>query len=437
MFEHLKWNNKLPSKNSFAPLLLVFSLIGIPQCLMAEDLKVWSGYPELAPFYERVAAGMKEQFPDVNITIESIPLREHEKRVALGLSSGSAGAVVVELPRSTATRYLQNELLSKAPADVADFVNNSENYGEFFSDAASHDGTVYAIPLFRGQGALFYNTDMFDAAGLKGPPTTMEEFTDVASKLTQRDADGNPQVSGWSLRLSGGGQGIAEKFWINMFQYGGNLIDETDGKWRSEVGGDAGQKAFAQYLDNVHTLKNVTVEMPADAEAFEREQTAMFIRESWVIGDIASKSPDLNYATAPLPVGTIGLPANLYVSAEGAAAEAAWAFATATNEPEHLVWMLENVGWLPNRSNVDYSPVLDKTPAFGGFLDYPSNYQFFTLPAIGPIEEILTRVAAALTDAFADADLAGDTDAQIEILSEVQDDINKILEREGLLAEYK
>ena len=36
----------------------------------------------------------------------------------------------------------------------------------------------------------------------------------------------------------------------------------------------------------------------------------MFIRESWVIGDIASKAPNLAYATAPLPRGSIALPTN-------------------------------------------------------------------------------------------------------------------------------
>ena len=402
----------------------------------AQDITVWSGFPELAPFYEHVAEGMRADHPGISVTVEAIPLREHERRVALGLSSGSAGAVVVELAKSTATRYLENDLLTQAPADVADFVTDPANFGPFFVDAASIGGDVYGVPLFRGQGALFYNLDMFEKAGLSGPPSTMEEYTDYASKLTERDADGNPTVSGWSLRLSGGGQGIAEKFWINMFQYGGNLLEEAgDGQWRSNIADGAGRSAFAQYLENVHTLNNVAVEMPADAEAFERQQTAMFIRESWVIGDIAAKAPDLNYATAPLPVGSIALPANLYVSAEGEEAEAAWIFALATNKPENLVWLLDNVGWLPNRSGVDYSPVTSKQPAFGAFVDYPDGYQFFTLPSIGPIEEILTRVAATLTDSFADADLAGDTAAIDALLTEMEDDVNKILEREGLLAE--
>ena len=151
------------------------------------------------------------------------------------------------------------------------------------------------MPLFRGQSALYYNTAMFEAAGLGEPPTTMDEFTSYAEKLTQRDASGNPTVSGWSLRLSGGGAGIAEKFWINMFQYGENLVEQqADGKWRASFANDAGLAALRQYIDNVQGLKTVTVEMPADAEAFEREQTAMFIRESWVIGDIASRRPASN-----------------------------------------------------------------------------------------------------------------------------------------------
>lgn len=404
---------------------------------MAQTVTIWSGYPEMAAYYEHVAQGMRETHPDVTIDVQAIPLREHERRVALGLSSGSAGSVVIEAPGSTAARYIENELLNPAPDDVAAFVSDPENFGEFFVDAVSFEGTVYGVPLFRGQSALFYNLDMFEAAGLSEPPATMEEYTEYAEMLTERDGSGSPVVTGWSLRLSGGGQGIAEKFWINMFQFDGGLMMEEiePGLWRVNLNTEAGRAALGQYLDNVHTLRTVTVEAPADAEAFEREQTAMFIRESWVIGDIAEKAPDLNYATAPLPYGAIALPANLYVSAEGEDAEAAWAFLLAANEPDNLVWLLENVGWLPNRQNVDYSPVTDATPAFGAFLEYPEDYQFFTLPAIGPIEEVLTRIAAQLTNAFGNPALAGDEAGIEAVLQAAEDEANQILSREGLLAE--
>ena len=411
------------------------SLLALLGSASAQTITVWGGYPELVPFYQHVAEGMKAEYPNLVVNVESIALREHEKRVALGVTSGEA-ADVIEMATSTATRYLENGLFATAPDEVAAYVKDPANFDEFFTAAGSYQGTVHGVPLFRGQSAVYYNTDMFAAAGVTAVPTDMAQLTDVASKLTQRDANGNPTVSGWSMRLSGGGQGIAEKFWINMFQYGGSLLEQTaDGKWRSHVAGEAGHSALKQYLENVQTLKNVTVEMPADAEAFERGQTAMFIRESWVIGDIATKAPDLKYATATLPRGSIVAPVSLWVTkTEGPEAEAAWAFAMESQKPENLVWMLDNVGWLPNRLGLDYADVLERKPAFKAFVNYPETYEFFTLPTIGPVEEILTRVAARLTEAFGNPALAGDEAAIDGVLTAMQDEVNSILDREGLLA---
>ena len=61
----------------------------------AETLTVWSGYPEMAPFYEHVAEGLKKKHPDLQVKVEAIALREHEKRVALGLSSGGSDITVI------------------------------------------------------------------------------------------------------------------------------------------------------------------------------------------------------------------------------------------------------------------------------------------------------------------------------------------------------
>ena len=135
--------------------------------------------------------------------------------------------------------------MPEAPDDVATFVTDPKNFDKFFSETASYDGTVYGVPLFRGQGSLYYNTDMFEAAGLTEPPKTMEDYSKYAEKLTQRDGSGKATVSGWSLRLSGGGQGIAEKFWINMHQYGGAiLVPAGDGKWKPDFANEAGRRRF-------------------------------------------------------------------------------------------------------------------------------------------------------------------------------------------------
>jgi multiple sugar transport system substrate-binding protein len=401
----------------------------------AQDVVIWGGFPELTGYYERVAESLSGKYPDLNVIVEPIGLRDHEKRVALGLSSGLDDATILELIGSTANRYIVNDLIQPAPEGVSTFVNDDSNFEAFFQETAKVNGTVYGVPVFRGQGALFYNTDMLAAAGLEGPPTTMHEYDECAAKLTQRDADGNPTVSGWSLRLSGGGGGIAEKFWINLHQYGGTLLEKDGDNYRAGYANEHGLAALKQYVDAVSGVKTVTVERPADAAAFQREQTAMFIRESWVIGDTAKKAPDLNYKTAVLPRGSIALPVNLYVSGGSDEAQtAAWDFAIAANEPEHLIWMLDNVGWLPNRSGVDYSGVVAAKPQFGAFVDLPEDYVFFTLPSIEPINEILTRFAAHLVDAYADESLVGNDAAMLEVLKASAEETNKILNRAGILA---
>lgn len=411
---------------------LAAALFGGSLSVLADQITVWSGYPELTPFYQHVADGLKAQYPDLKVDVEAINLRDHEKRVALGLSSQNA-ADVIELETTTATRYTENDLLQHPPADIVSYVQNPANFDKFFVDNASYNGQVYGVPLFRGQSALFYNTHMFKAAGLTAPPTTMDDYTKYAAKLAQRDAKGNLKVSGWSLRLSGGGSGIAEKFWINLFQFGGNIVvQQPDGKWKMTLATPEGHKALAQYLQVVYGDKSDTVEAPADTDAFERGQTAMFIRESNVIGDIAQKAPSLHYATAPLPMGTIVSPVNLYVGNDQHAAEA-WAFIKAATTPENQLWMLENVGWLPNRTGIDYSEILKKTPQFAAFVQFPKGYKFFTDPNMGPADELMTHVANKLTDDFANASLYNN-DAGIDAaLKDASDDATAILDRAGIL----
>lgn len=77
----------------------------------------------------------------------------------------------------------------------------------------------------------------------------------------------------------------------------------------------------------------------------------------------------------------------------------------------------------------------DRIPAYAAFVDFPADYEFFTLPAIGPIEEVLTRFAARLSAAYADKSLAGDMKAIDAVLAEAAEETNAILRREGLLAE--
>ena len=128
------------------------------------------------------------------------PLRDFERKVTVALPSNSA-ADILEISSSFAARLVQGGLIPALPDNLAEYVR-SEAYNDFFVENASFDGNVYGVPLFRGQGALFYNTAMFEEAGLPGPPQTMEEYIDYANQLTVRDDSGKPDSQWLELALN-------------------------------------------------------------------------------------------------------------------------------------------------------------------------------------------------------------------------------------------
>ena len=407
--------------------LLATTLLLTLSSALAQTVTIWSGYPEMEAFYNHVAEGFNEEYPDVTVEILTQPLRDFERKVTVALPGGSA-ADILEISSSFAARMVQGGLIPALPEDMQDFVR-SDAYNDFFVENASFDGDVYGVPLFRGQGALFYNTDMFAEAGLT-PPTTMEEYVDYANQLTVRDDAGNPVRSGWSLRLSGGGSGVAEKFWTIMHQFGGSIVEQdADGNWVAGYNNEAGQQALQLYVNLINKDNTLTPELKGDAEGFELGTTAMFIRESWVIGDIASKAPDLNYATALLPRGTIALPVNLYVTSDN---QAAYDFVMHALKPENQLWLVENVGWLPNRQDVDYTPVVETIPQLDAFLNIPEDHVLFTVPPISPIDEVQTRLAERLVKAYTDASLVDNPDGIAKVLEDAAKETNQILERAGL-----
>lgn len=66
----------------------------------------------------------------MTVEVTAVPLREHEKRVALALASGGPQMQIVELDAATAKRYLDNDLLTKAPDEVSAFVGDPKNFGK-------------------------------------------------------------------------------------------------------------------------------------------------------------------------------------------------------------------------------------------------------------------------------------------------------------------
>ncbi len=248
----------------------------------AVTLTIWTGYPELEPLYRDVADQFMATHPNVKFEFLSTTLREFETKLQAALPTGTGPDIFDVMPNITPI-LIEGELIDPNPPDVDALVKGGA-YDEFTVNYFTFDGKTFGIPMLDGSKAsLFYNKDMFKEAGLdpEKPPATFEEMMDFSEKLVKYDAAGNILRSGMSLRLSGQGSGIAEKFWFFLHNMGGDVIVPTaDGtKWHNGYDNEAGQKALKFHIDAVHKLHVDDQQVKHDAEAFVTEQTAMFLRE--------------------------------------------------------------------------------------------------------------------------------------------------------------
>ncbi|MBV9523108.1 MAG: extracellular solute-binding protein, partial [Alphaproteobacteria bacterium] len=151
-----------------------------------------------------------------------------------------------------------------------------------------------------------------------------------------------------------------------------------------------------------------------DADAFASGNTAMLWREAWVIGEIQEKNPKLDYGVAPIPKWTpsshykmLLQPWAVYVNGKSANKKAAYDFLKFVTNPENSLRLTSMTGWVSERGDVDWKPLLDKTPQFAVFVEPPKDMEYYIEPVLPPWDEIESKMADKLTAAYIDPVLNG------------------------------
>lgn len=401
-------------------------------------LTIWGGFPEMEPFYKYAAEQYKKEHPNVTVDVVSQPLREFEQKLSATIPADTA-ADLIEISMYANQKFIEAGLIPELPANVKAFTEEKGRYTDFILKTNTFKGKRYGLPLFMGRTALYWNKAMFKEAGLDGPPTTFAQMAEYAKKLAKYDANGVLTRSGHSLRLFGQGSGVAEKFWFVLYPMGGTILEEVNGKYKAGYNNDAGRKALKFYIDAIYKDKWDSLEIKHDAEAFQLGLTAMFFRESNVIGTLAKQAPNLEYDTAPVPKdmrwGRITNPVFLYVTRGSKNADVAWDFALFMVKPEMQAWMLDNVGWFPVRQDIDLTASLNKKPPFKAFVMKDPGYDEYGYPVIGPFDEVATKLAERLVTAFANKSLLDNPAGIAKVLDDAAKETNDILKKAGLLAE--
>jgi multiple sugar transport system substrate-binding protein len=392
-------------------------LLGAASQAEAADttLSIWTGFPELQPFYQAVADAYSQQNPGTKATIFATSLRECEQKLSAAVPTGT-GPDIFDIGTNISVNFIDAGLIDPNPADIDAYLKSGA-WTPQVVEFSTIGGKTYGLPLMEGSRAsMYYNKTFFKEAGIAEPPKTFPELIAAAQKLTKFDASGKMVRSGLSLRLSGQGSGVTEKFRYILEAAGASVIARTQaGKYHNNYDNDAGRAAVQFMVDAVQKYKIDDPKVQHDAAAFVAGATAMLFREAWVIGEIQEKNKSLDYGVAPIPRWNANSPHkmllqpwNIYANGKSGNKPAAWQFLKFLTDKQNALRLTSMTGWVSERADVDWKPLLDRTPQFAVFVNPPKDVQFYVEPVLTPWDEIQSKMADKLTSAYIDPSLKDD-----------------------------
>ncbi|MDD4842124.1 MAG: extracellular solute-binding protein [Sphaerochaetaceae bacterium] len=399
-------------------------------------LTFWTSTAEAVDWYTNVVTpAFKVKHPevkDVEITFTSI--EDFNKKLPIVIPSGEAPDLM-EMEDSWAPQFITAGYISPN----SDRLNNVvAKLKPSLQMAIEHNGKKYGVPAMLIHEFMYYNKTMFDAAGIKEFPNTMDELLEVAQKLTKRDAAGNVDISGFSMRLGGNPNGTFQKFWVlALLSNGVEMVEEsktTPGKFHCGFDNEAGYNALKLYSDMLYGYKVDDFNSMKDSEAFAAGKTAINMRESQSIQTILELGPNLDWRSAPMPIGKSGKRAtfeialNLYVPASTKEVNKPYAesFIETALEQKVQEEMVRKAFCLSPLAGFNHVGLIDPRAEVG--YTFPDDMVVYSVPIHNAYDAAATRVGNALPSIFKDASLYNNPEGirkQVSYLAKLVNDAYK------------
>jgi multiple sugar transport system substrate-binding protein len=402
-------------------------------------LSLWTTSPELVPYYEAVAAEYGKANQNVRLTFLTASARQMEQKLLAAIPTGT-GPDIMDMALNISIQFIEGGFIDPNPPDVDQYFRGG-GWNRIVIDDLSVGGKTYGLPLQDyGRPNMFYNKSHFQEAGIGNPPTTYPELIETARKLVKVGSNGKMTRSGISLRLLGQGSGIAQKFLFVLAPAGGTILVKTpSGKWRNNYDNAAGRDALKFYVDAVQKYKIDDPNFLHDSDAFVGGNTSMLFREAYVIGEIKTKNPSLDYGVAPIPKWKEGEPYKMllssgaiYVNGKSNNKKQSYDFIKYITNPENSLRMTTMTGWVSMRQDINWAPLLQTTPQFREFVSPRTEIEFFTEPVLSVRDEIDTKLADKLAAAFVNPELNDNPGKIAEVVREMAAQTDQLLQGAGL-----
>lgn len=310
----------------------------------------WDSYTE--PSTQMLVDGFEAANPNIKVELIDIASGEYSNKLTVMLNGGNDLDVVwVKDPDNTPSIAERGQLEDLIPYIEKDGVDIAAMNG---SDALKLDGKQVALPVSTGFYVLYYNKDIFDAAGVDYPGNDMTwtEFEELAKKVTS--GEGNDKKYGALFHTW---QACVQNWAV---QDGKHTILDTDYSFMKPYYEMALRMQDEGTVMDYSTLKTGNIHY---SSVFMEGQCAMMPMGSWFMSTMIEKtkagetSVNWGVATLPHPDGveagwTVGSTTPMGVSASSKNKDAAWEFVKYCSGEEGAK-IYADCGMIPARMNAD------------------------------------------------------------------------------------
>lgn len=244
------------------------------------------------PRMKEIVANYNKSQDKYEVDLQIIPQTDYYKTVDLGFSGQKNAPDLMIMHTDQLTNYAEKNLLKDMTDTIEKNGVNAEDYSDTAWQGGTIDGKQYTIPLDIHPLVMYYNKDMFKAAGLdpEKPPTNREEFVAAAKKLT----DESKKQYGF----------VVPTLWPNQFIYptvffqnGGELLKDGKPNYNSPEGVEA--LTFLRDLVQKDKVSPANVQQDGEVTLFLQGKNAMQLNGPWMMEQWDKAG--INYGVAPVP----------------------------------------------------------------------------------------------------------------------------------------
>jgi multiple sugar transport system substrate-binding protein len=242
------------------------------------------------PFMNQLVQNFNTANPNIKVT--ETDMADYVTQYGTAAASDTLPDVAIVNEDQVATQVFRNVL---RPMDdvIAQTGLKKDDFPAVAWGAGTIAGKQYAVPLSFVAMTMYYNADLFKAAGIANPPKTAADFAAAAAAITKGDNNGFIITTGFPVQ---------QIFQMLLHQYGGTEFnaDGTKATWNSP----AGVKALQWMVDAQKKYSKPNLEVDADLNAFKAGTVGMIWNGSWQIPNVTGSGVEFDgQPTAPPQIG--------------------------------------------------------------------------------------------------------------------------------------